>query len=330
MNLKRNEQINLDKWRELLSNSPNASPFQSPEYYKLFSESKGFGAEAFGVENNNGVLLALLVVSIQKEAGFKSQFSKRGIIYGGPLLSDISSAEFLLKALTKYFKNKVIYLESRNLSDYSLYRSVFESLGWKYEPWLNYHLLCDEAQNMQKRISSSRLRQIKKAVKNGAQWKESKSLDEVREFYSILEALYNEKIKKPLLPFNFFQDLLDRDLVKYLLVYVEGKVVGGIVCPWLDDRKIFEFYVCGLDVEYHDHYPSVMATYAAMEYALLNGMALFDFMGAGSPDEAYGVREFKSRFGGEEVEHGRFILILNPIMYSVGKIGLKILAKIKK
>jgi lipid II:glycine glycyltransferase (peptidoglycan interpeptide bridge formation enzyme) len=73
-----------------------------------------------------------------------------------------------------------------------------------------------------------------------------------------------------------------------------------------------------------------MATYAAMEYALLNGMALFDFMGAGSPDEAYGVREFKSRFGGEEVEHGRFILILNPIMYSVGKIGLKILAKIKK
>jgi serine/alanine adding enzyme len=113
-------------------------------------------------------------------------------------------------------------------------------------------------------------------------------------------------------------------------VYVENKVVGGIVCPVLDHRKIFEFYVCGLDGEYRDHYPSVMATYAAMEYALQNGIALFDFMGAGSPDEAYGVREFKSRFGGEEVEHGRFITILNPTMYSVGKAGLKILAKIKK
>jgi serine/alanine adding enzyme len=202
MTLLSNEQINLDHWRELLAGSPHASPFQSPEYYKLFSESKGFGAEAFAVENN-GVLTALVVASIQKEAGIKARFSKRGIIYGGPLLSDASSAEFLLQAVRKYFKNKLIYLETRNFSDYAPYRSVFESLGWKYEPWLNYHLLCDEAQAVQKRMSSSRWRQIKKAVKNGAQWKESKSLDEVRDFYSILEALYKEKIKKPLLPFSF-------------------------------------------------------------------------------------------------------------------------------
>jgi len=329
MTLLTNKQVNLEQWRNLLLRSPNASPFQSPEYYKLFSESKGFGGEVFAVENN-GALTALVVVSIQKESGIKAQFSKRGIIYGGPLLSDASSAEFLLQAVTKFFKNKLIYLETRNFSDYSPYQSVIESLGWKYEPWLNYHLLCDEAQSVQRRMSSSRWRQIKQAVKNGSQWKESKSLDEVRDFYSILEALYKEKIKKPLLPFSFFQDLLERDLAKYLLVYVEDKIVGGIVCPVLYQRKIFEFYVCGLDAEYRNHYPSVMATYAAMEYALQSGIALFDFMGAGSPDEAYGVREFKSRFGGEEVEHGRFIFVLNPTMYSIGKIGLKILAKNKK
>jgi lipid II:glycine glycyltransferase (peptidoglycan interpeptide bridge formation enzyme) len=324
MNLLYNEQITIDHWRELLASSPNASPFQSPEYYKLFSESKGFDAEVFAVANN-GVLTALVVVSIQKEAGIKAQFSKRGIIYGGPLLSDATSAEFLLKAVRKYFKNKVIYLETRNFSDYGPYRSVFESLGWKYEPWLNYHLLCDEAQAVQKRMSSSRWRQIKKAFKNGAQWRESKSLDEVRDVYSILEVLYKEKIRKPLLPLSFFQDLLERDLAKYLLVYVEDKIVGGIVCPVLDHRKIFEFYVCGLDEEYRDHYPSVMATYAAMEYALQHGIVFFDFMGAGSPNEAYGVREFKSRFGGEEVEHGRFIVVLNQIKYNLGKFGLKFL-----
>jgi len=263
MTLLTNKQVNLEQWRNLLLRSPNASPFQSPEYYKLFSESKGFGCEVFAVENN-GALTALVVVSIQKESGIKAQFSKRGIIYGGPLLSDASSAEFLLKAVRKYFKNKLIYLETRNFSDYAPYQSVIESLGWKYEPWLNYHLLCDEAQSVQKRMSSSRWRQIKQAVKNGSQWKESKSLDEVRDFYSILEALYKDKIKKPLLPFSFFQDLLERDLAKYLLVYVEDKVVGGIVCPVLDQRKIYEFYVCGLDAEYRDHYPSVMATYAAI------------------------------------------------------------------
>jgi hypothetical protein len=68
-----------------------------------------------------------------------------------------------------------------------------------------------------------------------------------------------------------------------------------------------------------------MATYAAMEYALQHGIVFFDFMGAGSPNEAYGVREFKSRFGGEEVEHGRFIVVLNQIKYNLGKFGLKFL-----
>jgi lipid II:glycine glycyltransferase (peptidoglycan interpeptide bridge formation enzyme) len=46
-------------------------------------------------------------------------------------------------------------------------------------------------------------------------------------------------------------------------------------------------------------------------------------MGAGKPDEAYGVREFKARFGGEQVEYGRFLKINNHILYNIGKIALK-------
>ncbi|MCC5918096.1 MAG: GNAT family N-acetyltransferase [Cryomorphaceae bacterium] len=329
MTLLRDHQIDTKAWLQLLDESPNASPFQSPAYYKLFTESKGFSANVFALEQD-GALQALVVVSIQKEPGVKAAFSKRGIIYGGPLFTDQDSALQLISEVSRYYKGKLIYLETRNFSDYTEYKRTFESSGWKYEPWLNYHLPCDEAALVQKRMSSSRWRQIKKALKNGATWKESHQLEEVQAFYSILEVLYKEKIKKPLLPFSFFQDLLERDLAKYLLVYVEGKVVGGIVCPVLPGRKIFEFYVCGLDGDYRDHYPSVMATYAAIEYALQNNIPLFDFMGAGSPDEAYGVREFKSRFGGEEVEHGRFIKILNPAMFEIGKAGLKLLAKVKK
>ena len=46
-------------------------------------------------------------------------------------------------------------------------------------------------------------------------------------------------------------------------------------------------------------------------------------MGAGKPDEGYGVREFKSKFGGELLEHGRFLYICKPSLYRLGKFIVK-------
>jgi len=48
-------------------------------------------------------------------------------------------------------------------------------------------------------------------------------------------------------------------------------------------------------------------------------------MGAGKPDESYGVREFKAKFGGNLVEHGRFEMIFNKYLYHIGIIGVKFL-----
>ena len=84
-----------------------------------------------------------------------------------------------------------------------------------------------------------------------------------------------------------------------------------------------------MDSEFKDQYPSIMATLAAIEYANQNNISLFDFMGAGQPKEKYGVRDFKARFGGDLVEHGRYLKVLNPVLYAVGKLGLTIMSKFK-
>ena len=52
-------------------------------------------------------------------------------------------------------------------------------------------------------------------------------------------------------------------------------------------------------------------------------------MGAGKPDDSYGVREFKAKFGGQLVEHGRFQNIINPFLYEVGKLGVKIMKNLR-
>jgi lipid II:glycine glycyltransferase (peptidoglycan interpeptide bridge formation enzyme) len=72
----------------------------------------------------------------------------------------------------------------------------------------------------------------------------------------------------------------------------------------------------------------VLATWKAIEYAAGNGFAYFDFMGAGKLDEPYGVREFKSKFGGALLEQGRFLYLCQPGLYHFSKTMLQIIRKI--
>ena len=88
---------------------------------------------------------------------------------------------------------------------------------------------------------------------------------------------------------------------------------------------MYEWFACGRDGEWKTIFPSTLATYSGIRYAAEHGCARFDMMGAGKPDEAYGVRDFKAKFGGKEVEHGRFLCITKPVLYQIGKLGVAIL-----
>ena len=212
-----------------------------------------------------------------------------------------------------------IYIESRNFHDYSKWRNIFEQCGFAYQPHYDIHVHCNAAHIM----SEQRRRQLKKAIKNGAEICEAQSEQEIRDWYQILHQLYRTKVRTPLFSEEFFLEFHRNKVGQYLLVKHEGKIIGGMMCPILEGKAIYEWYVCGADEEYKELYPSVVATHAAIEYAKTNRLPLFDFMGAGNPDEAYGVRDFKMEFGGELVEHGRYLCVRKPMLYWIGKMGVK-------
>ena len=331
MKLLTDDAIDRDKWNDFLKTSPYDSPFQTPAFYVLFNSVPGYAAQVFAIEVDHQ-LAALAVVTIQKEKGLKRFFSQRGIIYGGPVydVNTPEALEALLVFIERSLQKQVIYLETRNFFDFSQEKSIFLKLHWKYLAYLNFQLDTSDDTLVRKAVSSSRMRQIKKAVNNNVSWKEAENLEEVHKYYLILKNLYNEKNKRPLYPWEFFKQLYEKKGGKYLLVFYNGQVIGGMACLVHPGKTIYEFYICGQDERYKEQYPSVLATWAAIEYAYLHGIPRFDFMGAGRPDQEYGVREFKARFGGELVEHGRFIKITKPVLYQVGKAGLTIMAKLKR
>lgn len=326
-----NDDIPEDLWKSFLSENQFASPFQSRDFYCLINATAGLSAVAIAVLD--GVqILALAVLTLQEERGVAGFFSRRAIIYGGPLADTRfpEAVNLLLTQIPALVKGKAIYAEIRNLNDYGCFRDIYTGHGWDYVPYVNFLVATGDVDQMTRNVSSSRLRQIRKAISSGVSWKEARSLKEVRGFFEILEELYRTKIKKPMLPWEFFREAFERKFGVFLMVVFKGNIIGGIMCPVLERRAIYEFYVCGLDSEYKEQYPSVMATWACMEYAGRNAIPLFDFMGAGISGEGYGVRDFKERFGGKLVGYGRFRKIINPILFRAGVLGLKIRAGLKK
>lgn len=316
-------EIDKQDWRLLAKTSPLSTWFQTDEAYRFYQSVSDMCAFVYGVMEEDKLVGVIVGYTTQEKCKLKQYFTARAIVIGGPLLDEniSESALTMLLQTVKKQQGEAIYIETRNLHDYSRWKTVFKANGFAYHPHLNIQVACTAEHAM----SEQRQRQVRKALKNGVVITEPQSEQEIRDWYQILRQLYRQKVRTPLWSEAFFLQFYRSGVGKYLLVKYEGKVIGGMMCPIFAGKAIYEWYVCGLDEEYKEQYPSVMATYAAIEYAKQKGIPTFDFMGAGVPEKPYGVRDFKMEFGGEAVEYGRYLCVRKPLLYKIGKLGVKIL-----
>lgn len=318
------------QWQALVDRSPYATWFQTKEAYEFYAanpnEMKPF---AVGINEDNN-LKGLVVGYITNEKNSIKQFlTRRAIIIGGPLL-DKNISDGALKILLLAVKRllmDVIYIETRNFNDYTQWKSIFEHCGFNYQPHLNFHVDTSSVELVESRLGKNRKRDIKTSIRDGATVIEHPTIEQVRTYYAMLKHLYTTKIKTPLFSWDFFEKLYAHPNGRFILVELNGEIIGGTVCVELPERCLYEWFVCGRDGEWKSIFPSSLATYAGIRYAAEHGCSRFDMMGAGKPDEAYGVRDFKARFGGEQVEHGRYLCIRKPLLYQIGKLGVKLLKK---
>ena len=340
------KEINRDEWRKLVRESRTGTWFQSPEAYMLFASMPDlFRPFAIAVERvneltNERALRGVCVGYVTRERNkWKHFFTRRAIINGGICCANDATNEevmMLLTAVRKQLNSKTIYIETRNFEDYSPWREAFEAAGFSYKKHLNFHVDCTDEEAMWERLSENRRRQLKKSA---AISELAMSELEIREWYGILERLYRTKVKTPLWPVEFFLEAYRQGVGKFLLVKHEGKVIGGsmVVVKELGNERVselgkgcvYEWFECGMNAEYKEQYPSVMATWAGMKLAHELGCARYDMMGAGEPGVPYGVRDFKSEFGGELVEQGRFLCVTQPILYKLGVFAVRLLKRIK-
>lgn len=323
-------QIDKKKWQLLLEHSSFASSFQTPAFFNFYNSLDNNFAEVFAIEDK-GEYLALVLVTVQQEKGLKAYFSRRGIVYGGLVLLEPHAQEamtLLLSHLKRYYQRRLIYLEIRNNFDYDLYKASALTVGFCYIPWLNYQFNNVSSKTFREKMSKPRQRQLNKALRNGVTWREASSIQDIETFYHILSELYAHKVKKPLPSFDFFEKLYKSTFAKCLLVVKDEVIIGGVMCPIFSNDILYELYICGQDKLFPDAHPSIMAMWSMVEYADQNGINAIDLMGAGQENRPSSVRDFKSRFGGELVQNGRFVYKYKPFLYALGSLYLKLKAKL--
>ena len=64
-----------------------------------------------------------------------------------------------------------------------------------------------------------------------------------------------------------------------------------------------------------------------LEWGANHAYKIYDFGGAGKPDEEYGVRDFKAKFGGTLVNYGRNKCIHSPLAMKFSEYGYSLLRK---
>lgn len=326
------DDIDLCQWESLLQHSSNKSAFQTPECYKFYS-SLSFMETFVAAVAENKELKGVVVGFILKDGGKIKQFlSRRAIVNGGPLLADdISNEAFaaLMECCKKQIKKRAIYLEMRNLSDYSNRIKNYIECGFKYEPHLGYIVDTPSEDEVNHNIEKRRMQSIRSALRNGVTITSQPTEQELREFYLLLEHLYKTRVKTPLYPYEFFQKLAQQPFGLTLLLKYEGKIIGGQISFCLKNYAVYDLFMTGDDITYKKLRPSTLATYSGIQYAANNNCNYCDLMGAGKPGEKYGVRDFKASFGGRLVEYGRCQFICNPLLFNIGKLGVALIKKIK-
>ncbi len=305
------DSVDRDKWENFVSSCPEGNIFQTCAMADVYRSTKNYEPISLAaLEKESGEILTVLQAVIIRDApGLVGSISSRSIINGGPLFVEgkkgLEALEKLLSYYEKFLNNRAIYTQIRNYFDTENSKKNLNSLGYEYEPHLNYLInLNRPAKEIWGDIHKPRRKGINRAEKVGIEVRKIKNRDEIKDCYKIIEETY-KNVRLPLADISLLESaygrLSDSGFIDFYLAILEGDVVGsrvvlkykGLVHDWYAGSKQEINYV-NEAVVWH-----MLSEYAGKE-------KVFDFGGAGHPDKPYGVREFKKRFGGEEVNFGRY------------------------
>jgi len=324
--------LHEEQWRRFVDEHPQGNIFHTPEMSRVFQQAKGHRPDLWAaLDNNNRPLALLLPVRVTVMDGLLAPLTRRSVVYGGPLCETTSEGVAALRHLLATYNREggrgSLFTELRNQSDTELFQPVLQQLGYRYETYENFLVNLNlPVEQVWHSVKKSARKNIRRALNKG-----QLTIEEVQErgqiatWYSLLQRTYH-KAHVPLADISLFCSAFDtlypRRMIQFLWGRVDNTYVAASVAL-LYKGVIYGWYR-GFDRRYASYLPNDLMVWHLLEWGAGNGYHHFDFGGAGRPDEKYGPREFKAKFGGELVEFGRNICVHSKLRFRMSQLGYRL------
>jgi len=117
----------IEQIEGFITHHPHGNFFQSPQAFQFFNSVDHFEPVLIVAKKNRKITGLLMTVFMENGVGLKRFFSRRCIVWGGPLINsdDTQTIPLLLLELNRIAKKKAIYIETRNLFDSSNFKKCF-------------------------------------------------------------------------------------------------------------------------------------------------------------------------------------------------------------
>ncbi len=334
MNIKITQDLNENKWLDFVEDHPNGNIFHTPYMFKVFQRTKNYKPYIFAsVDYKTGEIFSLLLsVHILTSKKIPNKLSSRFVIYGGVLHkknAPKNTFSDLIKAHDNFAKNKCLFTEFRNKNNINNIRKKIMQEGYTFEEELNYLIdLNKTTDEIFATFSSKKRRCIRKAIRKGVIVEEILDKNLIPVFYSHLKKTY-KRVNVPLVDKSHFENIFKMSknvkIAKFFIARKNDIYLGSMVI--LIYKGVVYAWYGGADQNYFSFYPYESFIWHAIKWGAENGYKIFDFGGAGNPNKKYGVRDFKARFRGKQVNYGRYIKVYRPLFLKISKIGYWIYRK---
>lgn len=327
--------IDRRQWSDFVGQHPDGTVFQTPEYYEIHLNAKGFRPHVIAVCDSKNNIAGVMVAIINRVyGGALAYFTSRAVIAGGPLVKDNDEeiACLLLETFRTDKRVKVIYSQFRNLFDITGLHSAFEAMNAVHEDHLNILIdLTQSEEELWKGVKSRKRTYINQAKKKGITVKRLLSQSDVKAAYLIIAGLY-KRAKLPLADYSLFSNAFRMmnplSVFRMYGVILEEKLIG-VMFVFAYKGRFYDWYAASLQ-EYYSLNPNDILPWEIFLEAQREGARLFDFGGAGKPGVPYGVRDYKIQFGGQLVNFGRYELAHNRFLFAAMRLAFKVWQKIRK
>lgn len=319
------------EWRRFVQEHPAGNVFHTPEMFQVFARARNHRPECWAAIEDGRLLALFLPVQIVLMDGLWRPLTTRAVAYGSVLCAPGADGQRALSVLLEAYNHQidkaVLFTELRNLCNLDAVQPILHEHGFRYEAHLNYLIdLRRSAEAILQSVGPRTRKNIRRALRRGeVVIEEATEPQQLPACYDLLRQTYRAACV-PLADRSLFEAAFEllhpKGMVRFTVARV-GENVAATSVELLYKGVAYGWYG-GMNRAYGSYLPNELLTWHILQWSAEHGYHVYDFGGAGKPDEDYGVRRFKAKFGGELVNYGRNVCIHAPVRMGISKVGYQL------